>query len=106
MVSKHKTYLLPGRNEGRSKSTFRQLRISTLWTSKGYTKVQVKSYNQNFLYYLSVRNSVMRVSIKFVKIRIPNMRSKVHASLNLKLGRRPTDSEAILTMAAILLTGT
>ena len=38
MVSKHKTYLLPGRNEGRSKSTFRQLRISTLWTSKGYGK--------------------------------------------------------------------
>ena len=36
MISKHKTYLLPGRNEGRSKSTFRQLRISTLWTSKGY----------------------------------------------------------------------
>ena len=36
MVSKHETYLLPGRNEGRSKSTFRQLRISTLWTSKGY----------------------------------------------------------------------
>ena len=28
--------MLPGRNEGRSKSTFRQLRISTLWTSKGY----------------------------------------------------------------------
>ena len=39
MVSKHKTYLLPGRNEGRSKSTFRQLRISTLWTSKGYGKL-------------------------------------------------------------------
>ena len=38
MISKHKTYLLPGRNEGRSKSTFRQLRISTLWTSKGYGK--------------------------------------------------------------------
>ena len=38
MVSKHKTYLLPGRNEGRSKSTFRQLRISTLWMSKGYGK--------------------------------------------------------------------
>ena len=36
MVSKLKTYLLQGRNEGRSKSTFRQLRISTLWTSKGY----------------------------------------------------------------------
>ena len=36
MVLKHKTYLLPGRNEGRSKSTFRQLRISTPWTSKGY----------------------------------------------------------------------
>ena len=36
MISKHKTYLLPGRNEGHSKSTFRQLRISTLWTSKGY----------------------------------------------------------------------
>ena len=38
MVSKHETYLLPGWNEGRSKSTFRQLRISTLWTSKGYGK--------------------------------------------------------------------
>ena len=31
-----KAYLLPGGNEGRSKSTFRQLRISTLWTSKVY----------------------------------------------------------------------
>ena len=38
MVSKHKTYLLSGRNEGRSKRNFRQLRISTLWTSKGYGK--------------------------------------------------------------------
>ena len=36
MVSKHKAYLLPGRNEGRSKKAFRELRISTLWTSKGY----------------------------------------------------------------------
>ena len=36
MVSKHKTYLLPGQNEGRSKSIFRQLRICALWTSKGY----------------------------------------------------------------------
>ena len=36
MVSKHKIYLLPGRNEARSKTIFRQLRISTLCTSNGY----------------------------------------------------------------------
>ena len=36
MVSKHKAYLLSGLNEGRSKSNFPQLRINTLWPSKGY----------------------------------------------------------------------
>ena len=36
MISKPKICWLNGRNEGRSKSVFRQLCINTLWQSKGY----------------------------------------------------------------------
>ena len=39
MIPKPKICCLYGRNEGRSKSVFRQLRINTLWQSKGYIKL-------------------------------------------------------------------
>ena len=39
MVSKHKAYLLCGWNKGPSKSNFRQLRINTLWVSKGFGRL-------------------------------------------------------------------
>ena len=35
-LSQNEAHLLSGWNEGCSKSDFRQLRISTLWPSKGY----------------------------------------------------------------------
>ena len=38
MIPKPKICCLYGRNEGRSKSVFGQLRINTLWQSKGYVK--------------------------------------------------------------------
>ena len=62
MVSKHKTYLLPGRNEGRSKSTFRELRISTLWTSKGYGK---KLNNDKIIRFLPLSKVFREKTLKY-----------------------------------------
>ena len=65
MVSKHKTYFFPGRNEGRSKSTFRELHISTLWTSKGYGK---KLNNKKIIRFLPLSKVLSEKTLKYIHL--------------------------------------
>ena len=73
MVSKHKTYLLPGRNEGRSKSTFRELRI---WTA-------IPDKNINICRLCGALNSyIIRHSVAECRVTLPLKEHFIHWVMN------------------------
>ena len=82
MVSKHKTYLLPGRNEGRSISTFRQLLISTLWTSKGYGK----KLNNDQIHFLPLSQVFSGKTLKYTVSHL-SAKLQVFSLFTISLGR-------------------